>query len=59
MLPFDSVLIGTEHMRNNTMFTLSHDFHDLNVIVESLRKDNRAVILKIVKKRWYFHFQKE
>lgn len=41
-------MIGTEHMKNNTMFTLSHDFYDLNKIVDSLRKDNRAAILKFV-----------
>ena len=46
----DSVLVGTEHMRYNTMFTLSKDFYDLNSIVEGLRVENRATILKIVKK---------
>ena len=44
----DSILIGTEHMRNNTMFTLSHDFHDINKIVDGLRDENRATILKFV-----------
>ena len=49
-------MIGTEHMKNNTMFTVSRDFrgyrsnefNELNRIVKSLRNDNRAAILKFV-----------
>ena len=45
----DSVLIGTEHMKNNTMFTLADHFIHLNQIVDSLRSDHRAAILQLVK----------
>jgi len=44
----DSVLIGYEHMKNATMFTLSGDFYDLNSIVDSLRSESRAAILQLV-----------
>lgn len=44
----DSVLIGTEHMQNNTMFTVSEHFRNLNTIVDSLRSEHRAAILQLV-----------
>jgi hypothetical protein len=44
----DSVLIGYEHMRNATMFTLSGDFFDLNSVVDGLRSESRAAILQLV-----------
>jgi hypothetical protein len=38
-------------MYNNTMFTLNEHFMHLNAIVDSLRHEHRAVILKLVKKK--------
>ena len=43
-------MIGVEHMRDSTMFTLSNKFYDLNKVVDSLRQEHRAVILKMVNK---------
>jgi hypothetical protein len=37
-------------MYNNTMFTVNEHFMHLNAIVDSLRHEHRAVILKLVKK---------
>ncbi len=42
------MLIGAEHMKNATMFTVGHEFQDLNKIVDELRLDNRAAILELV-----------
>jgi alpha-glucosidase (family GH31 glycosyl hydrolase) len=45
-LPFDSVFLGVEHLREGSMFTLSNHFWDLNAFVGELRRDRRAIILK-------------
>jgi hypothetical protein len=35
-------------MQNATMFTLGHDFHDLNIIIDRLRSEHRASVLQLL-----------
>lgn len=44
----DSILIGTEHLENNTMFRRSSKFDNLVGIVDNLRLENRAAVLQLV-----------
>ena len=37
-------------MKNATMFTLGHEFYDLNRVVDELRASHKAVILELVSK---------
>ena len=54
-------MVGTEHMYENTMFTLSEEFSGLNTIVDDLRSENRAIVLQLVTKAfliiWFFDFR--
>lgn len=42
------MLVGLEHMRNATMFTLNDEFADLNLIVDKLRTEHRATVLELL-----------
>ena len=42
------MLVGYEHMKNATMFTLDEHFLELNSIVDELRSQHRAAILELV-----------
>lgn len=41
-------MLGVEHLDNAIMFSLSDKFSNLNQIVDSLRHENRAIILQMV-----------
>ena len=43
------MLVGSEYMRDSTMFTLSQNFSQLNTLVDDMRKNHRATILELVR----------